>query len=549
MSIRSFLFGKGIIKGKPLIDADNELRAFYSGEIEQWKEIYGGGGDWRYVSKGGINGGMRRMASLGAAKALCRELSDLCFSEQVDFSFSDKRVSEYVKDTLDENGFWDMFPDFLEKMFALGGGVIKVSYDNGVKLGFISCDDFFPTQWENGRIYGGAMITYIKRGDKRYALVERHEFEKRGYVITNTLFRCDSSITSGVPVQLSDVFPELAEETVIEGIDKPLFVYFRTNSANNLDFGNADNVLGISAFANATDTLKSLDVVFDSLQREFILGKKRIIVPTSAVRGEYDENGNLKKYFDVNDEVFQAFSENDSDDLRITDNSVQLRIEEHIKALDELLNLLCMQSGLSAGTLSYKTGTIKTATDGKLCFLWKSANVGKVNYVSIDLTTLSFTSQREITLSGAELTLQYPAFAEVNGFLYIPLDSTRVGKFTTEGVYVRDYAINASNAYSSVINGMIYYYSNNQYMSVINGNEICTVKRPVNMLAVYNKLARNVALEPPYIQSVYSDSGGYTIASNLYINALYLGTINNLAEPIIKTTNSTMKITYDIVNA
>jgi A118 family predicted phage portal protein len=121
--------------------------------------------------------------------------------------------------------------------------------------------------------------------------------------------------------------------------------------------------LGSSVFAGAEDTLKSLDTVFDSLNREFVLGRKRIIVPYYAVRGEYDENGELKRYFDVNDEVFQALSTTDNEELKITDNTAELRVTEHMDAIGGLLDMLCMQVGLSEGALSYKDGTVKTATE------------------------------------------------------------------------------------------------------------------------------------------------------------------------------------------
>lgn len=65
----------------------------------------------------------------------------------------------------------------------------------------------------------------------------------------------------------------------------------------------------------------------------------------------------------MNDEVFQAMSTSDAEELRITDNTGELRVTEHVQALGELLDLLCMQAGLSEGALSYKDGTIRTAAE------------------------------------------------------------------------------------------------------------------------------------------------------------------------------------------
>ena len=61
----------------------------------------------------------------------------------------------------------------------------------------------------------------------------------------------------------------LQNPVVYEG-GKPVFAYFRPFVSNNSDY---DVPLGMSVYANCTDTLRALDTVFDSFQREFVLGK------------------------------------------------------------------------------------------------------------------------------------------------------------------------------------------------------------------------------------------------------------------------------------
>lgn len=348
MSLKSLLFSR-----QKLSDSST-LSLFYTTEIAKWNDIYRGGGDWRYVRKGGMNGGMRKLASLGAAKSVCAELSRLCFTEETEITCPDKETEVYLKKVFSDNSFSERFSDFLEKMFALGGGVVKVYYENGVKLDFVSADAFVPTQWDSRSISGGAFGSAVSRNGKNYILAETQEITPKGLLTQNKLFR-----ESGGEVALSECFPEMTEKSLIEGLEKPLFVYFRAGSGIIPQCA----PLGSSVFAGAEDTLKSIDTVFDSLSREFVLGKKRIIVPSYAVRGEYNENGELKRYFDVNDEVFEALSASDNDELKISDNTAELRVNEHVEALGELLDLLCMQTGLSEGALSYKNGTIRTATE------------------------------------------------------------------------------------------------------------------------------------------------------------------------------------------
>lgn len=142
-------------------------------------------------------------------------------------------------------------------------------------------------------------------------------------------------------------------------VERPLFVYFKPNSANNID---TQSPLGISLFANALDTMKSIDTAFDSFHREFRLGKKRIFVPDSMVKVVYDSNGQPQRYFDGSDETYQGYP-GDMDENKLYDISVELRVDEHIAAINALLNLYAMQTGFSAGTFTFDGQSMKTATE------------------------------------------------------------------------------------------------------------------------------------------------------------------------------------------
>lgn len=349
MNIKNLFKKNTSLQNTPTIDIS-------ANAAERWKRIYAGGGEWRYTRKGGIESGVRRVNSLGAAKALCSELSALCFSEQADFGFASEQAEKFVLGVLKDNGFWRCFPLFLEKMFALGSGVIKVYLENEkINLNYMGGDKFIPTQFDERGVYGGIIISYFELDGRRFHLHERHEKDGNNYIITNMLYDADKDRE----VELSDIFPKLQRETRVKNLNKPLFVYFRPASVNNI----SDSPLGISVLANAADILKSLDIIFDSLEREFILGKKRIIVPVSAIKGEYGDDGKLHRFFDTGDEVYQAFSANDREELKIIDSSSELRVREHVEAIEELLDLLCMQTGLSPGAMSYKSIASRTATE------------------------------------------------------------------------------------------------------------------------------------------------------------------------------------------
>jgi A118 family predicted phage portal protein len=332
----------------------------YFKNIEEWEKIYKGGGDWMTVARGGINGGTRKINQFNAAKLVCNEFLNLTFSEQVDISISDENLHKYVNQVLQDGGFWHSFPELLERFYALGGAAIKAYLNKGkVKLDFVPATRFIPVSWDDVRITGGVFVSSITKSGKSYNLYEWHSFENGVEIIENYLYRIDTE--PPVKCRLSELYPNLEERVEIKGLTAPTFIYFKPNEANNIDF---DTPLGISVFANAIDTIKALDVVFDSFQREFILGKKRIIVPTSAIQTEFSIDGKARRWFDTSDEVYQAFRSDDSENLKIIDNTVNLRVDEHIKSINTLLDVLCAQVGLSTGTLAFDSAKgVRTATE------------------------------------------------------------------------------------------------------------------------------------------------------------------------------------------
>lgn len=340
------------------------MKTQYS-QMAECKKIYQNYPPWHKTKKSGLSSkGSRRMSLLNGAKVLSDEFSALTFSEQVDITINDETAQDYVFKALNKNGFWKNAPDFLAVVYAIGGGVLKVYADNmSPCIDYIDGDNFVPTSWDGKGIIEGFFKSTIIKGDKVFTLLERHFVEQSFPCVENKLFLSDNQAELGDEVSLDMLYDDLEPIIRYDGItNTQMFHYFKPSVSNNVD---TDSPLGISIFSNAKDTLKALDIAFDSFSREFILGKKRIIVPTSCVRTVTDiDTGETTRYFDADDEVFTALKCDEENDLKITDNTTTLRIDEHVSAINSLLNILCFQTGLSAGTLSFSGAEgVKTATE------------------------------------------------------------------------------------------------------------------------------------------------------------------------------------------
>jgi A118 family predicted phage portal protein len=181
-------------------------------------------------------------------------------------------------------------------------------------------------------------------------------------VLTDELYFTGYKITTEAELNGKKVAlpPGLEEEQIIK-VKRPLFAYVKTAIANNFD---PDSPIGISYYGNALDTIQALDIAFDGLNNEVLLGRKRIFVPHTAIKYVTNPETNQRtRYYDPDDSVYVAMKGADNQTLDIHDNTQELRIEEIKLSIQTLLDIFCMQVGFSQGFLSFDGSSVKTATE------------------------------------------------------------------------------------------------------------------------------------------------------------------------------------------
>lgn len=365
---------------------------FYNFGIFPWKYVYRGFYKaWHIIKAPTIADpkATRQLNYLNMAKALTSELAGMVWTDQCEVNLTtdgiedieQDKLHKFVNSVLEGNNFNVKMLEAIEQAAALGGEALKVwyevKYDNDgneipesgeIKVGYCMADQFVPTAWNNAEVSEGVFVERKAKNGYYYTRLEWHEWNGTTYEVRNELYKAEirpngseSQDILGFRYPLNLVYPNITEWAKLP-VSKSLFSYFRTPTANNLD---DNSPLGVSIYANAMDTLHALDVCYDSFVREFRLGKKRIIVPARMVKTVQDPvSGQMVRYFDATDETYEALSTDDPDSLKIQDNSVSLRVEEHVAGINAFLNILCLQVGLSASTFSFdvKNG-LKTATE------------------------------------------------------------------------------------------------------------------------------------------------------------------------------------------
>lgn len=331
----------------------------YYSNINCWIDWYKGYLDefHKYIMYNGFRFIDKKRASLKMSKRVSEEWSSLLYNDKVSINV-DEELEEILNKTLEKNKFDYKFGELLERTFALGTGAIVVYKDahDKAKLDYIIAPMIFPLKEDNGEIIDCAFASV--KGDCIYLNI--HAESNGVYNIQNKLIKK----TKG-----KKRYEEFKLEGVQEKYTSPIkmFHIIKPNIANNIDLFTP---MGISVYANAIEQNKTIDLTYDSLRNEFDLGKKRLFIRTDVLTSKQlvytDEKGNkvdqIVPIFDNNQTEFFALPGEEDDDL-ITEINPELRVTEHIDALQTELNLFSDTCGLGPDRFIFKDGKVYTNSD------------------------------------------------------------------------------------------------------------------------------------------------------------------------------------------
>lgn len=374
MDIFSFFRNKGIDTLDPAFYRQIEIwRSWYNSNVKKFHKykVYRGNGT-------SVNC-LRH--SLGMAKKVCEDMADLLLNEKVTITVADQTTDAFVKKVLEANTWEELGNEFQEWKAALGTVAYVVYVKDAVVdeagnmtggtvgINYVEAAHIYPTSWQN-KVITECIFTFPKTYKrKKYVHFQYHRIEdvpgenRKQYVIENTVVENTSS--SGrelTPDQWEEIpaFSGLAER-IETGSDQALFIIDRLNMVNNAD-DDTTNPMGVSLFANAVDIIRKIDLEYDSYANEFSLGRKRIFVAP-----EFLSNINGSPVFDPNDSVFYELPEdyfkNAESKEAIREINMELRIEEHSKAINDDLNWLSFKCGFGTDRYKFEAGSVKTATE------------------------------------------------------------------------------------------------------------------------------------------------------------------------------------------
>ncbi len=319
---------------------------WYEGYVEKFHKysIYNGK---RYV--------VRKRESLRMAKRVCEDWADLLLNEKVVINVGDDGINKRLSEVFTKNDFYVEANQLIEKAFAIGtGAFVEYADAKGQPvIDYIPGKMIYPISWTGKRVTECAFASLKHINGEPVYYINIHVKNAAGnYVIYNRLFRKED----GAEINL----PGVVEGVYDTGSPNTRFQIITPNIVNNVE---EDTPLGISVFANSIAEMQAIDLINDSYQNEFKLGKKRILIPVDMTQSVREEKGVSTPVFDYNDTEFYAVPGVPDEKQTIKEMNAELRSQPHKEALELQLNLFSDACGMGENQYTFQNGGIKTARE------------------------------------------------------------------------------------------------------------------------------------------------------------------------------------------
>lgn len=367
-----------------------ELKNYYSKHVSVWDKW------WRgyvssfhdyYVTNVQKSTTLVKRKSLKMAKTVCEDWANMLLNDKTFIKVDDENGQKFLTgDKEEQNGgvlglskFWKYGNRTIEKEYALGTCAFILDLVNPkLSSNELKADNvrikciketgmIIPLSWDDDEIYECAFCSYKSIEKNQYLFIKKMLKYKKGYKIINEFYIKKDG--------MGYTKTNSPDGTVYSYIlpCKPFFILMPAIENNIIE----DNIpIGISCFANAIDQLQGVDIAYDNIFNDFVLGRKKVHINEDALAMEEkhytDENGEdrTEKKVAVGDTLEQSLYVNmgerlPGEEILFKEYNPLLRVEENEKGIQLFLNLISSKVGFGNHKYRFDRVTMTTATEVK----------------------------------------------------------------------------------------------------------------------------------------------------------------------------------------
>lgn len=301
--------------------------------------------------------------SINMAKLICDTRAKLTTLD-IGIAISGSARADYLQTVADK--LLDRLPDKVASADPMGGMIIKW---NGTNWDFILPGNFGITKKDDdGNITGAIFASYTVQNGVGFTRLEHQRFDgpsadgtRKHYQVTNRVFRNQLSksgeviLGAEVPLSKVDVWAHIQPEVGIDGLEAPLFAYFRIPGVNSID---PSSPLGLSVFANAINELRAIDVAISRKNDEVEDSRHITFVGQTLIMNAQNKGVQLPRFVKG-----LGIGLTDTETSAVHEHVPTMLTDQRVKDINFDLSMAGVKCGFSEGVfvLDGQTGMI-TAT-------------------------------------------------------------------------------------------------------------------------------------------------------------------------------------------
>lgn len=295
------------------------------------------------------------------AKSVCSETARLAMLG-TKITVDGSARAEWLQEEIDK--VYYKIREWVEYGCAYGTVILK---PNGNGVDFVTPEDFIVTNSNNGIINGVVFINRAIEGKKHFTRLEYHRFVNGVYCITNKCYVGDTKNDTEKVVDIRKTpWRDLAEESFIQNVDRPLYGVLTMPHANNVEL---NSPFGMPIFSEALEELKDLDIAYSRNAKEIFDSKRTVLLDSDRLLPSGGKVAQTGTYFERQREsmglpnyVKNVYG-NGTEDFYQEINP-QLNTDTRLNGLNAYLSQVGYKVGYSNGYFVFnEAGGIQTATE------------------------------------------------------------------------------------------------------------------------------------------------------------------------------------------
>lgn len=335
---------------KLLQEEQKEISDEMTNAIELWNAISQGKASWN-----------KDAPSCGIAQAIAQTIADT-IQEELNVE-SVNPILNQAMISLDSD-----VNEIIQKMVITGGCLCRPVFSNGrLQHELLALGNYIPLEYDFDKTLTKCLITKnFKESKNSFVLVEEHEFINGLHKIQNRLYLDDNGTLKERGIKTTRLTENLEAEITWSNIEKPFIVEFRNPSVNTID----GSAMPVSLFAGIEKLIQEADEQFSRMTWEQEAGKMRVFADSDLFRRRQGDEGVDPKLA----KMFVQFSGEVGEGNKIQTHAPQLRSEQQIQAMNEILRRIETATNIGKGTISDMQDVRQTATQfagGKKAFYSK----------------------------------------------------------------------------------------------------------------------------------------------------------------------------------